>query len=64
MPQLILHPKDVTILDGVCYDTGRRRLQRIRTHLGKTARAPITIAEYCRFYQLSEGEVRTALRLG
>lgn len=62
MPILIIHPKDITVLDGVCYDTGRRRIQRVRAHCGKVARAPVTIAEYCRFYQLAEAEVRAALR--
>ncbi len=61
---LIIRPKDILILDRVCYDTGRRRIQRVRAHYRKTARSPVTIAEYCRFYQLDEAEVRAALRRG
>ena len=59
---LIIRPKDVMTLDAVCYDTARRRIKRVRVHLGKSSRAPITIVEYCRFYQLAEAEVRAALR--
>jgi hypothetical protein len=61
MQRLVIHPKDVVVLDGVCYDTARRRLQAIRVALGKPSRAPITIPEYCRHYNLSEEEVRAAL---
>ncbi len=62
MPLLIIHPKDLLLLDNICYDTARRRIQRVRVHLGKAARAPITVTEYCRFYYFNEAEVRAALR--
>ena len=61
MHQIAIYPKDVAILRGVCYDTAKRHLQRLRARLGKPPRALVTIAEYCGYAGVSETEVRAAL---
>lgn len=62
MHQLIIYPKDVATLRGVCYATAKRHLQRVRADLGKPPRAVVTITEYCRCHHLPEAEVRAALQ--
>lgn len=61
MHQIAIYPKDVAILRGVCYDTAKRHLQRIRAHYHKPSRSLVTIAEYCAYHGVSEAEVRAAL---
>jgi len=61
MPQVCLYPKDVAQLTGTGYDAGKRLLQRIRTRLGKPARAYVSIAEFCQHTGLPEAEVHAAL---
>ena len=62
MSRVVVHPKDVAQLRGTSYEAARKQLQRLRTVLGKPARALVSVAEFCAATGLPEHEVRAALR--
>jgi hypothetical protein len=64
MPQICICPKEAGSITGNGYEASRRLLQRIRIHLGKPSRAPISIQEFCAYTHLPEREVRAALGRG
>ena len=62
--QLCIYPKNVAVLLGLSYEGGKKRLQRLRTAIGKTSREMISVSEFCAATGLLEHEVRAALRAG
>ncbi len=62
MQQLIIRPKDVLVLEGVCYDTARRRIQAVRVALSLPNRTKVTILEYSRHYGIDEAQIQNALK--
>ena len=61
MPQVVIYPKQAAQLTGNSYEAGKRLLQRIRTKLGKEARAYVSVGEFCQYTGLPEREVTAAL---
>ncbi|QKG55203.1 hypothetical protein GKZ68_00680 [Hymenobacter sp. BRD128] len=61
MPQVVIYPKEAATLTGNSYEAGKRLLQRIRTRLGKDARAYVSLGEFCQYTGLPEREVSAAL---
>lgn len=62
MPQVVIYPKEVASITGNSYEAGKRLLQRIRTKLGKDARAYVSVREFCQYTGLPEQEISAALQ--
>lgn len=62
MPQVVIYPKEAASITGNSYEAGKRLLQRIRTKLGKDARAYVSVGEFCQYTGLPEQEVSAALQ--
>lgn len=61
MSPIVIYPKQAAQLTGNSYAAGKKLLQRIRTQLGKQARAYVSVGEFCRYTGLPEAEVSAAL---
>jgi hypothetical protein len=58
MSRLVIFPKDIESLTGVCERQARLDYNHLLTVYGKTKRQKITIKEFCKFYRLDEEEVK------
>jgi hypothetical protein len=60
--RIIIYPKDIVNITGHKERTARLILSRIRKHLGKQPRDPITIDEYCTYHNLNPETMKPFLR--
>lgn len=61
MLQVVIYPKEAAALTGNSYEAGKRLLQRVRKHFGKSATSYVSIAEFCSYTGLPEPVVSAAL---
>jgi len=60
--KFIIRPCDIRKLEDCSANSSFRKLQSVREAEGKAPRKPVTIREYCNFFQLNESEVKTFLK--
>lgn len=56
--RLFIETKEVAILLGRSLSTARRRMQLIRDAYNKPDKTPITIAEFCAYYDISPDKLK------
>jgi len=54
---LYVKTSDVSRLEGCSSTTASRLLNQVRYALGKSAKKPITISEYCEYFEVDQEEV-------
>lgn len=58
---IIITPKLIVVLAGVCYKTALKRYHEILEIVGKTAKQIVTIEDYCFVYGVRRKDVIAAL---
>jgi hypothetical protein len=62
MPQVVIYPKEAASITGNSYEAGKRLLQRVRKHFGKSATSYVSVVEFCSYTGLPEQVVSAALQ--